>query len=366
MKIRRNALLGVVALSVAMGMASGAQAAQYLMSGTWKSNRGPQIIIPVFAGAPCNGVFCGHGLVTAAGPNPGQQLTLPADRFHENGGGVLVPVPGPTVVQLTTMLSAKGPQNNAVFKAGPKGSRPVDFAWCPTATKGMGKLNCLNGHASASGGSHFRPGRIRYTHGANEFGGIAQVLLKGGGEVTVFIGGTKHMEQMLHNPFGGASVFAPQQGGGAFQNLGLVPLAAGNITLQTMTVGGQGKATTGGVITMPGPIVGMGPPETNYSTGFPFTTGKVQATNPTTGNGRGTTMLSLTGMDIMTGMGGRNIVMVASAITKRIIAGTTYMHFENLNMTLSPLAVPSMSRGAYAVAALLLLATGYALRRRLA
>ncbi len=28
------------------------------------------------------------------------------------------------------------------------------------ATKGMGKVNCLNGHASASGGSHFRPGPI--------------------------------------------------------------------------------------------------------------------------------------------------------------------------------------------------------------
>ena len=144
MKIRRNALLGVMALSVATGMATGAQAAQYLMSGTWKSNRGPQIIIPVYAGAPCNGVFCGHGLVTAAGPNPGQQLTLPANRFHENGGGVLVPVPGPTVVQLTTMLTAKGPQNTAVFKAGPKASRPnhvapmgtflnQNFAWCPTA-----------------------------------------------------------------------------------------------------------------------------------------------------------------------------------------------------------------------------------------
>jgi len=372
MKIR-NALLGVLAVSIAMGMASGSQAAQYGMSGTWKSNRGPQIIIPVFAGPPCNGVFCGKGVVTAAGLNPGQQLTLPKNRFFENGGGVLVPVPGPTVVQLTTMLTARGPQNNAVFKAGTKPSRPVDFAWCPTATKGMGKLGCLNGKASASGGSHFRPGRIRYTHGANQFGGVAQVLLKGGGEVTVYIAGTVMMQQMLHNPFGGASVFAPQQGGGAFQNLGMVNLAAGAITVQTMTVMGQGKATTGGIITMPGACLmtamgncAFGPPETNYSTGFPFTTGKVQATNPTTGNGRGTTMLTLTGMDIMTGMGGRNIVMVASAITKRIIAGTTYLHLENLNMTLSALEVPSMSRGAYAVAALLVLATGYALRRRLA
>jgi hypothetical protein len=288
------------------------------------------------------------------------------------GGGVLVPVPGPTVVQLTTMIEAKGPQSAAVFKAGPKGSRPANFKWCPGATPGVGTAmnpNCLTGKSTGAGappGSGVRPGRVRYTAGASQFGGVAQMLLTGGGEVTVFIGGTPMAQQMLHNPFGGGASANDQEAGGAYQNTGFVNLAAGDITLQTMTMGGLGKATTGGIITMMGAVVGAGGPETNYTTGFPFTTGKVQATNPTTGMGRGTTMLTLTGMDIMTGGGGRNIVMVASALTKRIVAGTTYMHLENMNMTLSPLAVPSMSRGAYALAALLVLAAGYALRRRLA
>jgi hypothetical protein len=371
MTIRGKAyLVGALLLAIA----TSAQAAQFSMSGTWKSNRGPQIVIPVFAGAPCFGVFCGAGVVTAAGVNPGQQLTVPANRFSEMGGGVLVPVPGPTVVQLTTMIEAKGPQVAAVFKAGPKGSRPANFKWCPGATPGQGTAmnpNCLTGKSTGAGappGSGVRPGRVRYTAGASQFGGIAQMLLTGGGEVTVFIGGTPMAQQMLHNPFGGGATPNDQEGGGAYENTGSVMLAAGQITLQTMTMGGLGKATTGGVITMPGMVVGAGPPETNYTTGFPFTTGKVQATNPTTGMGRGTTMLTLTGMDVMTGMGGRNIVMVASALTKRIVAGTTYMHLENMNMTLSPVsvAVPSLSRGAYALAALLVLGAGYALRRRLA
>jgi hypothetical protein len=372
---RRDACLGAVALFLAIGMAGAAQAVQYGMKGTWKSNRGPQIYIPVLPGAPCAVgafLFCGDGPVTAAGLTPGAQVTLPAGRFNEMGGGVLAPVPGPTVVQLTTMIDAKGPAFPAVLKAGPKTSRPVNFAWCPGATPGVGTTNnpnCTTGKATATGanpGNGVRPGRVRYTKTGSQFGGVAQALLKGGGSVGVFIGGTPMSQMILHNPFGGAATSNDQEAGGAYQNTGSVMLAAGDITIQTATVAGQGKATTGGVITMQGALAGMGGPETNYTTGFPFTTGKVQATNPTTGMGRGTTMLTLTGMDVATGMGGRNIVMVASALTKRIVAGTSYMHLDVMNMTLTPFAVPSMSRGGFAAAAVIVLAAGYMLRRRLA
>jgi hypothetical protein len=355
-----------------MLVAGGAHAVQFGMKGTWKANRGPQIIIPVFAGPPCNGAFCGDGPVTAAGLTAGKQITLPKNRFFEQGGGVLVPVPGPVVVQLTTMLDAQGPQTKAVFKAGPKVTRPANFAWCPGAVPGKGTtMNpaCTTGKATATGakkGNGVRPGRIRYTAGPNEFGGVAQMLLKGGGSVSYFIGGTPMAEQIIHNPFGGAGPAKPQQAGGAYQNISSVYLAPGNVTLQTMTVGGKGIATTGMVVTKMGPIVGMGGPETNYTTGFPFTTGKVQATNPTTQMGRGTTMLTLTGMDAMTGMGGRNIVLVASALTKQTRANATYMHLEVMNMTLTPFTVPSMSREGFAAAAVIVLVAGYVLRRRLA
>ena len=360
MTIRGNALLGALMLSVSMGVASSSQAAQFPMYGTWKSNRGPQVVIPIFAGPPCNGVFCGVGTITAAGLNPGQQLTVPANLFSEMGGlPFAFPVPGTKVIQLTTMLDAMGPQSAAIFKAGPKTSRPVNFAWCPGAsptgtlskiTMGGGTTmnpNCLTGKSTGAGapqGSGIRPGRVRFTAGPNQFGGVAQVLLAGAGEVSYNVGGTPMMQQILHNPFGGAGAPNDQEAGGSYLNFGYVQLMPGDITLQTMTNGmGQGKATTGGIITAPGPIVASGPPQTNLTTGFPFTTGKVQATNPTLGSGagsRGTTMLTLTGHDIMTTMGGRNILMVASAITKQTVTNASYMHLENLTMT-----IPEPGRG---------------------
>ncbi len=79
---------------------------------------------------------------------------------------------------------------------------------------------------------------------------------------------------ILHNPFGGGGVSNDQEAGGPYKNTGTVALMAGDITLQTMGV-------PPGVITMPGPIVNMGPAELNLTTGFPWTTGRVQVTNPT-------------------------------------------------------------------------------------
>jgi hypothetical protein len=348
-----------------MGLASGSQAAQHQMSGTWKSNRGPQVVIPIFAGPPCLGVLCATGIVEAGvnGANPGEQFTIPASEFSEMGGGLPfpIPVPGAQVIQLTTMLDAKGPAFDAVFEGGPKPSRPANFAWCPgaspTATLSMITMgggttmnpNCLTGKSTGGGappGSGIRPGRVRYTAGPNQFGGVAQIVLQGAGEVSYFAGGTPMSQMISHKPFGGAGAPNDQEAGGSYLNFGYVQLMSADRTKQTMTVGGQGKATTGGVITAPGPITGMGLPETNLTTGFPFTTGKVQATNPTTGMGRGTTMLTLTGMDIATTMGARNIVMVASAMTKQTIANATYMHLENMTMKIpEPGAVASLAGG---------------------
>jgi hypothetical protein len=373
MTTRRNALLGGLVLAIAVMLAGQSQAAQYLMSGTWLSKRGPQVVIPINAGAPCNmapfnGMFCGVATVTAAGLDPGQQLTLPVAAFSEMGGGLPfpIPVPGPAVVQLTTQLDARGPQSVAVFKAGPKTSRFANFAWCPGAsptatlsqiTMGGGTTmnpNCLTGKSTGAGaplGSGIRPGRIRYTAGANQFGGVAQVLLQGAGEVSYWrFNGTPAMQPISHKPFGGAGAPNDQEAGGSYLNFGYVQLMSADITIQTATMGGLGKATTGGVITMPGALsTVMGNPETNLTTGFPFTTGKVQATNPTLGSPagqRGTTMLTLTGMDIMTANGGRNITLVASAYTKQTIANASYLHLENMTMTIpEPGAVASLASG---------------------
>jgi hypothetical protein len=354
MKSRIGTLAFALTLVVA---ATAANADSFVMapgSSTWVQNRGPTVDIPVVPG-----FIAGMGALNQTGVAP-RAITLPINAFTEMGNGALFPLPGMTLVQLSTMLDASGPQSVAMFFKGPKASRVglANFAWCPSAVVGMGVLACPNGGFNAGIG---RPGIVRYTAGPNQFGGTAQMLLKGGGEVSVTAGATGNGGVLvLHNPFGGAGT-NDQEAGGPFQNIGTVMLAAGDITLQPVV--------PLGVITAPGPIVGMGPAEFNYTTGFPWTTGRVQVTNPTatTIAPPSGTMLTLTGMDARTAMGAGNIVMVAGALTKRQNAGTTYMHLDIINMTLVPGEVPSLSMGGYAAAAtLLLLAAGYMLRRRIA
>jgi hypothetical protein len=352
---RRDQCFGAFVLVVALAVASSASAGVFQMSGQWIQNRGPQVDIPVVPG-----FIPGMGPITATGSNPAD-FTVKPNRFVEVGNGALFPLPGITLIQLTTMLDAMGPEFAGMFFNGPKGSRPANFAWCPSATPGMGvQPACPNGGFNAGIG---RPGIVRYTAGPNQFGGTMQMLLVGSGSVSVLGGPATGMggQPILHNPFGGGGASNDQEAGGVFQNTGTVMLAAGDITLQTMGI-------PPGVITMPGPIIGMGPTEFNYTTGFPWTTGMVQGTNPTatTIAPPSGTMLTLTGMDSRTMLGAGNIVMVAGGLTKRQNAGTTFIHLDIVNMTTSPMTVPSMSRGAFAAAAVLVLAAGYVLRRRLA
>ena len=290
----------------------------------------------------------------------GPDITVPANIFNANGGA-LFPLAGMNLVQLSTMLDAMGPAFAGMFFDGAKGSRPGNFAWCPNAAMGGGVLACPNGNFNAGIG---RPGIIRYTVGVKQFGGTMQMLLIGGGEVSVIVAGTAMGGvDILHNPFGGGGSSNDQEAGGPFKNTGTVMLAAGNITRQVSMI-------PPGVITMPGPIVGMGPAEFNYTTGFPWTTGMVQGSNPTavTIFPPSGTMFTGTGMDSRTMAGAGNIVMVAGGITKRSVAGQSYIHLDTLNMTMvATNPVPAMSGGAFAAVALVvLLSAGYMLRRRLA
>jgi hypothetical protein len=345
--------LGAIVLLIVLA-ASTASAVVRQMSGRWLLNRGPTVDIPVNPG-----FIPGMGTVNeVAGPHP-RALTIPLNRFNEVGGGALFPLPGVTLVQLSTMIDAMGPQSVGMFFGGPKGSRPANFNWCPNLVMGGGVgPACPNGNFNQGIG---RPGIVRYTAGPNQYGGTMQLLLIGGGEVSVTVGATGMGGALiLHNPFGGGGVSNDQEAGGPYKNTGTVALMAGDITLQTMGV-------PPGVITMPGPIVNMGPAELNVTTGFPWTTGRVQVTNPTatTIAPPSGTMLTLTGFDSR-GMGGGHIVMVSGNATKRTAANNTFMSLDVLDLTLDP-AVPAMSTGAFATAAaLVVLGAGYFLRRRLA
>lgn len=346
--------LGAIVLLVALFVAGSASAVVRQMSGRWIMHRGPAVNIPVNPG-----FVPGMGTViegTGAAP---RALTIPANRFNEVGGGALFPLPGATLIQLSTMLDEMGPQVAGMIFGGVKGSRPNNFAWCPNLVQGAGVgPACPNGNFNAGIG---RPGIVRYTAGPNQFGGTMQILLIGGGEVSVTDGTSGGMPVILHNPFGGAGGSVPQQAGGAYKNTGMVDLAAGPRTVQPVM--------PTGVIITPGPaaVPPLGMTEMNITTGFPWTTGKVEVQNPTAVSiaGPGGTMLTLTGKDNR-GMGGGHVVLVAGATTKRTITNNTYMHLDIVDMTLDP-QVPALSAGGFAAAAaLVLLAAGYFLRRRLA
>jgi hypothetical protein len=111
----------------------------------------------------------------------------------------------------------------------------------------------------------------------------------------------------------------------------------------------------------------MGTPVSKLTTrlGFAHTTGTVFA-QETRGSG-GQDFFSVMGSDARTPLGAGNISLVAGGLSVRHDRGSDVAaSFHKLKLTLAA-PIPSVSpAGAAAAAALMLLAVGYALRRRLA
>jgi hypothetical protein len=322
--MRLEALV-VVAL-VLLGAGS-ADARVFQMSGQWKAHFGTHDL-------PLNPGFApGMGLVTATGSAPAR-LTLKPGRFMEDAPGTVLPLAGMTLVQLSTMFDAMGPQATAMFGPGPKPSRPASFTW---EVQGAG----------------LQPGEVRYRAGPNQFGGTMQQLLSGGGSVSVTAGATGMGGALiLHNPF----AFGMAVGAG-YAAMETLMLPGGNITLQ--------NPLPTGVITMPGPIVSMGPAETVRTTGFPWTTGQVRIVVPCYCSiSSDPTIVTLTGLDDRTPLGAGHVVLVSGGLVRRALADSFSGNAGVLDLTIEPLAVPSLSRAGVASALLALLAAGYAVRRR--
>ena len=104
---------------------------------------------------------------------------------------------------------------------------------------------------------------------------------------------------------------------------------------------------------------------TNINTGFPFTTGRVyvKATD-----GPLNTTFTATGVDARTALGVGQITLVAGGLQHRVgTAGVTAGMLETVAMTVTFPAQPLPSitpAGIAAGAVLMVLAVGYALRRR--
>jgi hypothetical protein len=324
--MRRSRLRAAFVLSLALVGAAAADARVFQMSGQWRPRQGTFDL-------PANpGSVPGMGLVTATGSAPAR-LTLMPGLFAEAAPGTVIPLSGMTLVQLTTMIDAMGPQATARFGPGPKPSRPASFSWV-IQPPGMQR------------------GRVRYRAGPNQFGGTMRQLLTGGASVSVTVAATgMGGAQILHHPFAFGSAV-----GAGYAAMATAMLAGGNITLQ--------NPLPTGVITMPGPIVAMGPAETVRTTGFPWTTGQVRIVVPCYCSlGSDTTIVTLTGMDDRTPFGAGHVVLVSGGLVQRVPANSFAARADVLDLTLEPLAVPSLSRTGVAVAAVALLA-GYLLRRR--
>jgi hypothetical protein len=261
------------------------------------------------------------------------------------------PLPQTSIVQLSSHFTNNAPKSTGTFKAmnWTATRTQANFAWCPP---NVGPA-CPSPNA---GGQH---GLIRYTAGPNQYGGTMQMLSGAGGVISFLLSAAG--PTVMHNPFGGALGAAPTEApGGPYANSLLDDVLP------------AGPVTTGcvfspyGLITVPGTIVGYGTTATWDQWGMPWTTGQVYVKG-TQGGPYTSTTATLTGSKNLNATGAGTITMVAGGIANALHTPTTYMSFDYVTMKLTFPAepLPSMSPAGIAAGALLMvLAVGFALRRR--
>ena len=249
-----------VAMLLSWGAPSTAEAGidKYKMSGKWLSRRGTAFI-PLMAAAaatagpgclggpanPCyliSGGIAADGVVSATSPGVGKNLTIPAGIFDAaplhlvNGTRNIFGLPAnPTVIQVSTQFDFDGPNLDGVMKSGfattsPNGRLAPSFTWCAGAASNPA---CT---APAQGSPN---GLVRYVKGARGFGGTMRMLLAGGGDLSIKVGGVTNSisnpVQVIHNVIGGGG--GTQIFGGAYAATNKNVLAGGPITVPGHTFG---------------------------------------------------------------------------------------------------------------------------------
>jgi hypothetical protein len=334
-----------------------------------------------------------------------------------------LPLMGSDNVQITTMFSYfDGPgalgnePNPGLFQ--PMGG-PGSFTWCPGGLTVLSMAATPAATCPAAGppqGAGTRNGRVIYTGGSG-FGGVSQMLLGGGGLVTR-PGAAPHDFGSTpfwagQEPFGGGAATQYQVIGADWINKGMqhaaidinflngatytnpktAPTSSGYITSAQFgpgvtaaggltacpTTGGGTASTaspplstkqfaniplTGGLACVKGSgalkAAGAG---TSTNTGFPFSAATVFAQQSTAFS---PDAFTVTGYDARSPKGLGKIVLVAGGLTLRTNQGGTNpgAGIDTISLTLSE-KTPSMSAGGFAAAAVLMvLAAGYAMRRR--
>jgi hypothetical protein len=384
-------------LAVALLFAAPASARKFQMSGTWILRTGRSFFPPLQFGMVQmddmglytvkasmgnlsaalgwpNGPLLGGGGASATGSAPAT-LRIPQHRFVLDAMA-LVPFAGVTLVQLTTNVGVDAPYAAATLAPG---GGPGSFTWCiydPGCVAGLGGM-----HSTDPPGA----GRVVYLAGANQFGGAMQLGLRRGGSTSVVFGTNPY--RVGHVPFDGSGTALRRRAAGGPGSAD-APVASKVflprifVTQPTMvppmgspilypgpkvtTMLGTTPGGTGPVYYLPTLATGpMGTLAGQYTTrlGFANTTGTVLVQNTYYSN----TFFTIMGSDARTPLGAGNIALAAGGVTfLNTYAGRApFMSFQKVTLTLAP-PIPSLSpAGLAAAAALVLLAAGYALRRRL-
>jgi hypothetical protein len=410
MLIRRTLGLSTLALAILSFAFAGVASARLLsMTGEWFMNRGPLIDIPTNGGQmPCGGgapngcianlkpVLGGiaartGGLVAVRGAGPAPSFTIPPQKFHQAFGKQVAAVPFVlAVVQLSSTWSLTGPpfttaantatlplanipgkfmKNAWQLDPGQAARLKKSFTWCPASrpqtppnpTKTQPPFTCTNSKTSPP-----YIVMVKYKNVSGPaFGGTMAMMLNGNGVVSVIIPGSNLGHQLV----GAGRPGNPQHPGRGYATFDTDALMGGPVHLGLPVTGPPCTNVLPalppgcGQIISSGPVVGAMPLDTNLNWGFPWTTGTVTARNKDTVN---TTTLTGMGSDSRTVNGVGKITLVAGGATHRVGPAQNYSGLDVIVMTFSNPPVPAVSAaGLVAVAVLILLAAGYALRRRL-
>ncbi len=416
----RKSLLGRAGIAMAvllvLGLATEAVAARKASAtGFYRLGRG-QVNLPMqfVLGGSMHNIPLGfpnddamiNGDITLSGKAPAN-IIAPQSGLIMGGYSALLPLMGTNNVQITsmfTMFTAPGATGGLVFNSM---NGPGPFSFCPGTVPGTPGAACpVSGTMTVLSlppqGTGTRNGRLIYLGGSG-FGGVSQVFLDGGGLVTrpaQGFGFGSPIFQAAHEIFGG--------GGGGLQAIGgpygftdpnmlngaiytqpkTAPTTVGTISgaqagpyVTTMNALTSCPSTTMGGAYPNIPLTGtaacvtattMAPLKTGgigntFNTGFPFTTGTVLA-QQTTNTAAGADLFTVAGSDARTSRGIGNITLVAGGLAERTNnsnpTGAAGGSVDTISMTISEKA-PSMSGAGFAAAALLMvLGTGYAMRRR--
>ena len=417
MLLGRRFLVGAVAALgvLALTSAASAQTTNFPMAGSWAQNRGNLIDIPLTGDKPCAinvqnngmgatpppfvmgdfgqplraaGANCipGSGSVTVMGAAPrtislvgvtNMQAGAGNAPFYQDGitkQSAALPLV-PTVIQLATNFFLSGPGSVLVTPTNISSGTPTgmfnedayltqvgragaSFGWClGGATQNP---NCTTPNPALNGAVNTYNGLIRYTPGTNAFGGTMTMLIQGAGTLSVQFGdGPQGTTRVLHLPIGGMGAQHP---GAFYAKSDFDTLANGTVKQSPVyTAGGKIQSSV-----TPNPTIMLGS-TTNLNYGFPWTTGQVYARNTGTNMGAmATTTLSATGSDARTPGGQGVITMVAGGASARLNSAQYFSAIDIVRMTIgdAPPTPASSPAGLAAGAVLMLLAVGYAARRR--